>query len=626
MATHLTNKLSITAPTAIQKTAIPVLIQGDSDAFIQAQTGSGKTLAYLLPIIDRILKLSPNEPTSIHRGSGLFAIILAPTRELCKQISVVLESALRFAPGVVAGMVMGGEKKKSEKARLRKGLNILVATPGRLADHFDHTEVLDVSSVRWLVLDEGDRLMELGFEEDITRILSRLDFRLKNPKGQIIETLPKKRISILCSATLRTDVQKLGDISLKDAHHITTDASEANEDLQQTSTLEKKFTVPSQLKQTYIIVPAKLRLVSLQALLNRNFYHCLTTTKVIVFFSCADSVDFHFQVFSQLGHDITEGQSKNNMSDNDLSKQHIQNIGGDILTSSAAPSISTTLPVTVFRLHGSLVQSVRTSTLSAFSKCQTPALLLCTDIASRGLDLPHVDRVIEYDAAFSREEHLHRVGRTARAGNYGYASVFLMPGSEEGYINVLKEERGQGEGTVNIRGQSVEQILQAAFVDRMETAGSTTSFIKEGRGFGDDNLQPWEKHATIFQLQVERWALENPLILESGRRAFQSHIRAYATHVKEERKWFDLKQLHLGHLAKAFGLRDRPGNVNVPGMRSSASQVKTARRKAGGSANQAKHIDPKLLDSETQPDVNVSKAKLRKMGMMTGRADEFNLA
>ena len=87
----------------------------------------------------------------VHRDSGLFAIVLAPTRELCKQISVVLEGLLRCAHWIVAGTVIGGEKKKSEKARLRKGLNILVATPGRLADHLDNTQVLDVSNVRWLV-------------------------------------------------------------------------------------------------------------------------------------------------------------------------------------------------------------------------------------------------------------------------------------------------------------------------------------------------------------------------------------------------------------------------------------------------------------------------------------------
>lgn len=161
LATHLLNKMDLKAPTAIQKAAISQLLRDDSDAFIQAETGSGKTLAYLLPIVQRLMQLSANMKKrkvdeAVHRDSGLFAIILVPTRELSKQIAHVLDNLLRCAHWLVATTVIGGEKKKSEKARLRKGINILVATPGRLADHLEHTKALDVSNVRWLVLDEGD--------------------------------------------------------------------------------------------------------------------------------------------------------------------------------------------------------------------------------------------------------------------------------------------------------------------------------------------------------------------------------------------------------------------------------------------------------------------------------------
>ena len=97
---------------------------------------------------------------------------MAPTRELAQQIYSVLESLCRGCNWIVPGIVTGGEKKKSEKARIRKGINILVATPGRLADHIDNTESLDLSEVRWVVMDEGDRLMELGFEEQSPRFLT----------------------------------------------------------------------------------------------------------------------------------------------------------------------------------------------------------------------------------------------------------------------------------------------------------------------------------------------------------------------------------------------------------------------------------------------------------------------
>jgi ATP-dependent RNA helicase DDX31/DBP7 len=221
LAAHLATKLGMKAPTAIQKTAIPQLISDDSDAFIQAQTGSGKTLAYLLPIVERIIAISRND-TQVHRDSGLFAIVLAPTRELCKQIAFVLETILRCAPWIVGTTVIGGESKQSEKARLRKGVNILIATPGRLADHLDNTEVLNVTRVRWLVLDEGDRLMELGFEEEIRGIVEEIGRRTLglDKTGVDLKSLPCRKVTILCSATMKMNVQRLGEISLEDAVHI----------------------------------------------------------------------------------------------------------------------------------------------------------------------------------------------------------------------------------------------------------------------------------------------------------------------------------------------------------------------------------------------------------------------
>lgn len=136
-------------------------------------------------------------------------MILAPTRELSKQISTVLDGLLTCCHWIVGGIVIGGEKKKSEKARLRKGLNILVATPGRLADHLDNTEVLDVSNVRWLVLDEGDRLVELGFEKDIQKIVSVLNLRSKKAHEKPVPGLPGRRTTVLCSATIKADVDQL---------------------------------------------------------------------------------------------------------------------------------------------------------------------------------------------------------------------------------------------------------------------------------------------------------------------------------------------------------------------------------------------------------------------------------
>lgn len=578
LAEHLLTKLSLRSPTAIQKSAISLLLSEDSDAFLQAETGSGKTLAYLLPIVQRIMCLSSetpgpatvNDPTSsfsaesrqrqIHRSSGLFAIILAPTRELCKQISAVLEKLLRCVHWIVAGTVTGGEKKKSEKARLRKGLNILVATPGRLADHLENTEVLDVSRVRWLVLDEGDRLMELGFEEEIKEIVKKLEEQMvragNSTKGVgTMPRLPERRTTVMCSATMKMTVQRLGEISLKDAVHIKAEPENpsAEQPTGQTTNAEE-FSVPTQLKQSYAIVPAKQRLVTLAALLKRTFARRGSVMKAIVFLSCADSVDFHFEVFAR--DTPVSGDISNNDTEkpSQMTPQLPQSPLPLLPTVSLTPTLTNPLnpQLTLHKLHGSLAQPLRTATLSAFTRSQHPCILVCTDVASRGLDLPNIDLVIEYDPPFSSDDHLHRVGRTARAGREGRAVIFLMPGGEEGYVEMLKKGYRNGMGKGLVRNEAVE-MLKKGFEN--EVAGMSK------KDSGDSGRRNWEERTTEWQLEVERWVIEDVLAGEMARRAFVSHVRAYATHVAREREMFDVKGLHLGHLAKAFALRDRPGDM-----------------------------------------------------------------
>ncbi|KAE8311413.1 P-loop containing nucleoside triphosphate hydrolase protein [Aspergillus transmontanensis] len=613
LAAHLLTKLELKAPTGIQKASMSQLLKEDSDAFIQAETGSGKTLAYLLPLVQRIMTVanpknmstdSKGEPI-VHRDSGLFAIVLAPTRELCKQISVVLESLLRCAHWIVAGTVIGGEKKKSEKARLRKGLNILVATPGRLADHLENTQALDVSNVRWLVLDEGDRLMELGFEKELQGIIQKLDARQRPSR---IPGIPTKRTTILCSATLKMNVQKLGEISLKDAVHIKADP--ADEDGETKRKDDDGFRVPAQLKQSYAIVAAKLRLVTLTAYLKRTFMRKGSVMKAIVFVSCADSVDFHFEVFSRKKQyrdesEDEDGDKEDDEEDNSKTKSEASPHG------TIAPAIAfsnPSNPVKLHKLHGSLPQHVRTATLNAFSREREPSVLVCTDVASRGLDLPNVDLVIEYDPAFSADDHTHRIGRTARLGRDGRALIFLMPGCEENYVEILKQ--GYRDGGKALTRTTAEDILKRGF------GGNITSETKN-----------WEEKATDWQMDLERWAVDNPQYLEMARRAYQSHIRAYATHIASERSMFNIKELHLGHLAKSFALRDRPSKINVPGLRPGDKEAKKdykAERNTGGKKRKAGGRDE---DFPSSNDATSAAQKMRaKLKEHMAGASEFNLA
>ncbi|KAF2240127.1 ATP-dependent RNA helicase dbp7 [Viridothelium virens] len=625
LAGHLLNKLEIKSPTAIQKKALTQLMNANTDALLQAETGSGKTLAYLLPIVQHLMSLatpgqteaSGRNVTRIQRDSGLFALILAPTRELCKQISIVLEGLLRCAHWIVAGTVAGGENKKSEKARLRKGLNVLVATPGRLTDHLANTKVLDVSRVRWLVLDEGDRLMELGFEQDIQRIISNLNLQSQKVHGTEIAGLPRKRTTILCSATMKMEVEQLRDVSLKDPAHIRAEGKQ--EDTQGEGQMQEvnSFSAPAQLKQSYAIVPAKMRLVSLVAVLRRAFARKGTVAKAIVFLSCADSVNFHFDLLAR-DQDGTESNKLQSDPERQVESRELSK-PSEAQTSASSPTLSgPENTIQIFRLHGSLPQPLRTSTLSAYAKSTRSAVLLCTDVASRGLDVANVDLVIEYDPAFSKEEHLHRIGRTARAGRDGRALVFLMPGDEENYTQVLKQ--GRRDAGIGIARHDADELLQRGF-------GTMTRAL-------NSKSREWEERATEWQLNAERWVQESLRTLEQARRAFQSHVRAYATHVAAERQYFNVKGLHLGHLAKAFALRDKPGSIKVPGLRPGKENLAKDRldrkaqagslavnglRKENRGGTKAETDIPKATDAQ-----EAARKMRAKMKQMSG-ASEFNI-
>lgn len=625
---------------------------------------------------------------------------------------------------MVAGSVTGGATKNHEKARLRKGLNILVATPGRLADHLENTEVLDLAKVRWLVLDEGDRLMEMGFEEEVKKVVKALEgkreamegkmARLRKagkvwggagPEGKVfggrvpeeVTGLPERMVTVLCSATMKMGVQRLGEMSLRDAvllkvdpmdddhHHDDvakaieeatekTEESAANgaRDGQQTvdggavdnkgvsTKSEKAFQAPAQLKQSYIITPAKQRLVTLAALLKRTFARKGSVQKAIVFVSCAHSVEFHFEVFARktaqeldatdhedaVSRDAREGDAQMNdrqqeahsVSPPPASSVSPSKPNGKSKPSSPkalptlAPAPSLTSPtnpsLALYKLHGSLTQQLRTSTLDSFRKTSHPSILICTDVASRGLDLPNIDLVIEYDPPFSGEEHLHRVGRTARAGKEGRAICFLMPGAEERYVEVLQEGSASSGGTV--KGEGAEEVLRKGFASppsaqRMDgsSAGTAAGAMK------------WDVLATEWQLDVERWVVEDQRAAQMARKAFVSHVRAYATHVAKERYMFDVKELHLGHLAKAFALREKPGSMGRGGGGVGGGRKDKGAQRARGSApgngnaassdrtDRSKKAEHDIPSSEGQGAARKMRAKMKEQ--TAGGASEFNI-
>ena len=521
IVTHLTTKMNILKPTSIQCASLSTLLsQGGSsrDAFIQAQTGSGKTLSYLLPILHDLLPLSTN--SYIDRSIGTLAIIISPTRELAKQISDVLEVLLklrlrpldavpdneennetRLTRWLVSGLLTGGATRAHEKARLRKGIPILVATPGRLLDHLQKTSSFDVSKCRWLVLDEADRLMELGFADTIKGILACLEgsrkLALQAVKGgQSMEVRGwdwgVRRRTILCSATMREDVQVLAGATLQNPIIIKTtelDPPGPATDANKGAAADPKFTPPSQLLQKYIVVPLKLRLVALIALLRSLLSQSggRGSFKIIVFLSCTDSVDFHWRLF---------GGSTLDNDGNGESASDQASPGEDGSIEVHSPLLPDT---SIFRLHGSLPQATRHSSLRAFSSSpkapevgRAASVLLCTSVAARGLDLPRVRAVVQYDLPTEggATEYVHRVGRTARAGRGGQAWAIIAP-SEESWVEWVQARMAsvttEGGAMNSLKAVAVEEILQAGF---------------GGKG------REYEDRATEVQLSFERWCLQ----------------------------------------------------------------------------------------------------------------------
>lgn len=638
LVAHLQSKMNITKPTSIQRTALPIFTNPSSedingrDVFIQSQTGSGKTMSFLLPIIHDLLPLSTH--SWIDRSIGTLAIIIAPTRELAKQISDVLEALLTLklrTRWLVSGLLSGGATRAHEKARLRKGVPIVVSTPGRLLDHLQNTSSFDAGKCRWLVLDEADRLMELGFEDTIKGIVQSLDGRRRLASqavrdGKTFEfrgwDWDRQRRTILCSATIREDVQKLAGTTLirplviKGLENDKADSLALKQGKETATTGTENFTPPSQLSQKYVIVPLKLRLVALVALLRSLLARTQGQkgSKIIVFLNCTDSVDFHWRL---LGESSMDGE-RTDGSEPDEDKSDDEDKKADVEESKISVRSSLLPGASIFRLHGSLPTPIRLASLRGFSatpssksKIPTPtsSILLCTSVASRGLDLPLVRAVVQHDLPTEdgATEYVHRVGRTARAGKGGEAWSIVAPNESEwvkwveGKMggDVMGEKSDRDKANITLEGASIESVLE--------------------KGFGGKGSE-YEARATEVQLSFERWVLRRKENAELARRAFTSYMRAYATHPSNEKHIFHNRHLHTGHLAKAFALREAPNTITD--RKNKISSVSKSR----GSRSAAQHD---VGDAEQRmQDIVRAQGRLSKKGgrMVSSGTSEFQIA
>ncbi|KAJ6652238.1 hypothetical protein lerEdw1_012962 [Lerista edwardsae] len=551
LSSTITSLLKLSSMTSVQRETIPVLLQG-RDALVRSQTGSGKTLAYGISLVQSLQGTEPK----IQRSDGPYALVLVPTRELALQSFETVQKLLKPFTWIVPGMLMGGEKKKSEKARLRKGINILIATPGRLVDHIQSTQCIHFRRLQWLVLDEADRILDLGFEKAVAAILNAV-----NAESQ-------RRQNVLLSATLTEGVSRLASISLHDPVCVSlveepwsADALEANTGTQEAvgippaSTEQAGFAVPETLQQHFLVVPNKLRLVTLAAFILEKC-RFQKRNKMVVFFSSCEQVEFHHGLFQKvLG-----------------AEPEVEELRG----LPRSPS-----PLTFLRLHGDMRQEERMTTFQDFLQSKT-GILLCTDVAARGLDLPQVTWIVQYNPPTSLAEYVHRVGRTARIGSHGDSVLILAP-SEVEYVNLLASHK------INASEMKMHNVLSCLMKDdqfRGSQCGRKT--------FQGADPQEVRRRATVLQTEFENYVHLSPETVQQAKKALQSSIRAYAAYPASLKHVFHVRALHLGHVAKSFGLRDAPGNLSASVVPNRGKKRKQARpdlhRKTRGKARLAEML------------------------------------
>ncbi|XP_062180317.1 DEAD-box ATP-dependent RNA helicase 17 [Phragmites australis] len=532
LCAHLQDKMGFQAPTRIQAQAIPVAMSGQH-MLVKAATGTGKTLAYLAPIVQHLQMREPR----VERTHGTFALVLVPTRELCLQVYGIAQQLVHRFHWIVPGYVMGGENRAKEKARLRKGISILIATPGRLLDHLQHTSSFVYSNLRWIVFDEADSILELGFGKAVEDILEHLGSRNGAPDQSKNKAEHMQRQNLLLSATLNEKVNRLAKISLKNPVMIGLDEKPSGKsstlgnshtsllsDDEEDEILEKQndlveqavddFNLPAQLIQRYVKVSCGSRLAVLLTIL-KSLFERQVSQKVVVFLSTCVSVDFHHTVLSQL--EWSPGLQ--------LDTEKKQKF----------------LSCKVFRLHGNMDQDDRKKSFLGFGS-EKSAILVSTDIAARGLDFPKVKCIIQYDSPGEASEYVHRVGRTARIGEKGEALLFLQPVE----IDYLKD--------LELHGASLTEYLFQKVLDSFPVNGQKPHKRKQI----SLDMHPW---IMSLQRSLESFVAAEAETKKLARDAFCSWVRAYTAHRGELKKIFMVKKLHLGHVARSFGLKEQPSLV-----------------------------------------------------------------
>lgn len=336
-------------PTPIQAQAIPIVLMG-RDVIGVAQTGTGKTASFTLPLLE-ILK------TGKAKSRMPRALILAPTRELAAQIQENLKLYSKKT-NITSTLLVGGEAMNEQASQLQRGVDIVIATPGRFMDQFQRGGMI-LTDTKFFIIDEADRMLDMGFIPDIEKITG---------------FLPKLRQTLMFTATMSPEIRKLADKFLSNPKEITV-----------------------------------ARASSANALISQYIYETEPSKKAANLLSIISELKpSSMLVFCNRKTDVEKVKTA-------LNKKGLNAEG----------------------LHGDMAQSQRYASLERF-KTGESKIIICSDIAARGLDIDDVSHVVNYDVPRHAEDYVHRIGRTGRAGKTGFAVTFVTPEDEKNYDAITK--------------------------------------------------------------------------------------------------------------------------------------------------------------------------------------------
>jgi ATP-dependent RNA helicase DDX55/SPB4 len=451
--------------TPVQAATLPLLMS-HKDVAVQAPTGSGKTLAFVVPIVELLLRARAEQ--SALKRNEVGALVISPTRELAQQIASVLGDFLaRDFCEFSLLLLIGGTRPFDDdvEAFRRSGANVVVATPGRLDEVMRRVGDFSMRRMEILVLDEADRLLEMGFEATLNRVLAKL---------------PKQRRTGLFSATETAGVRSLARAGLRNPMRVAL-AVQRRDSEQQT---------PATLSNEYTLVQSTEKFDQLVAMMRSR-----PTQKFIVYTMTCACVDFYTKAIA-----IVQQEWRRRLTVNE----------------NANENENAWLSMRVVGVHGRMKQPRRESLYAQFTGLRDGGVMITTDVAARGLDIPDVDWIVQLDAPQNPKSFVHRVGRTARMGRQGNALLYLLP-TEDVYVHLLAEQK------VPLRERAK---LEAP---RLPADGDA----------------PREPLAV-----VKAAAMRDRAVMLKSQMAFLSFSRAYANH--HCNYIFRAKELNYGALANAF--------------------------------------------------------------------------